>query len=81
MWLWLFSSPAWSQYGPTSGPYKVLTLENIVLHDPVRHKNIPIKIYYPAVVERFTVIIFSHGGWRPKILTPAWANTGPATDM
>jgi dienelactone hydrolase len=62
----LWSSTVWCQYGPTAGPYKVLTLENIVLHDPVRNKDIPIKIYYPAEVGRFPVIIFSHGALASK---------------
>ena len=44
----LWSRTGWCQYAPTSGPYKVLTVDNIVLHDPARNKNIPIKIYYPA---------------------------------
>src|ERR1700691_1879533 len=62
----LGSSTAWCQYGPTSGPYKVLTVENIVLHDAARNKNIPIKIYYPAALGRFPVIIFSHGALASK---------------
>jgi predicted dienelactone hydrolase len=62
----LWSCSAWCQYAPASGPYKVLTVENIVLHDLARNKNIPIKIYYPAAVGRFPVIIFSHGALASK---------------
>ena len=76
----LWSSPAWCQYHPTLGPYKVLTLENIVLHDAVRNKNIPIKIYYPAAGGRCPVIIFSHGGLASKDsyagLGQYWASYG-----
>jgi len=64
--VFLWSCTVWCQYAPTSGPYKVLTVENIVLHDPARNKNIPIKIYYPAAVGRFPVIIFSHGALASK---------------
>ncbi len=72
----LLSTTVWCQYGPTSGPYKALTLENIVLHGPVRNKNIPIKIYYPAAVGRFPVIIFSHGGLASK---DSYSGLGPTT--
>ena len=76
----LGSSTAWCQYGPTSGPYKVLTVENIVLHDAARNKNIPIKIYYPAALGRFPVIIFSHGALASKDsysgLGEYWASYG-----
>jgi len=70
---------AWGQSGQTSGPYKVLTLEN-VLHDPARNKNIPIKIYYPDGVGPFPVIIFSHGALASKDSYSAfgefWASYG-----
>ena len=76
----LWPSTVWCQYGPTSGPYKVLTVENIVLHDPARNKNISIKIYYPAAVGRFPVIIFSHGALASKDsysgLGQHWASYG-----
>jgi predicted dienelactone hydrolase len=62
----LWSSTVWCQYGPTAGPYKVLAVENIVLRDQVRNKNIPIKIYYPEAAGQFPVIIFSHGGLASK---------------
>jgi predicted dienelactone hydrolase len=76
----LWSSSVWCQYAPTSGPYTVLTVENIVLHDAARNKNIPIKIYYPAAVGRFPVIIFSHGALASKDaysgLGQYWASYG-----
>jgi len=78
--LCLWSSGAWCQYAQTSGPYKVLTVENIVLHDPARNKDIPIKIYYPAGEGPFPVIIFSHGALASKdrysALGEFWASYG-----
>jgi predicted dienelactone hydrolase len=78
--LCLWSCTVWGQYGTTVGPYKVLTVENIVLHDPARNKDIPVKIYYPATVGRFPVIIFSHGGLASKDsysgLGQYWASYG-----
>lgn len=76
----LWSSTVWCQYAPTSGPYNVLTVENNVLHDPARNKNIPVKIYYPAAVGQFPVIIFSHGALASRDAYPAlgqyWASYG-----
>ena len=42
----LWSCTVWGQYDTTVGPYKVLTVENIVLHDRARNRDIPVKIYY-----------------------------------
>jgi len=44
--VWLWSCTVWGQYDTTVGPYKVLTVENIVLHDRARNRDIPVKIYY-----------------------------------
>jgi len=76
----LWSCTVWGQYDTTVGPYKVLTVENIVLHDPARNKDIPVKIYYPAAAGRFPVIIFSHGALASKDsysgLGEYWASYG-----
>ncbi len=76
----LWSHPVWCQYAPTAGPYKVLTIDNVVLRDPARNKTVPIKIYYPAGVGRFPVIIFSHGALASKEnysgLGQYWASYG-----
>jgi predicted dienelactone hydrolase len=75
-----WSSPVWCQYSPTSGPYKVLTIQHILLHDPERNKTIPIKIYYPSAAGQFPVIIFSHGALASKDaysgLGEYWASYG-----
>jgi predicted dienelactone hydrolase len=78
--VFLGSSPAWCQYSPDSGPYKVLTIENVELHDPARNKTIPVKIYYPSGAGKFPVIIFSHGALASKDgysgLGEYWASYG-----
>jgi predicted dienelactone hydrolase len=80
----LWSQPAWSldrpSAGPDTGPYRVLTLEHIVLHDAARHRNIPVKIYYPDAAGPFPVIVFSHGALASKDaysgLGQYWASFG-----
>jgi len=72
---------AWGQYGhPGSGPYHVLTVERIVLHDAARKKDLPLKIYYPDAAGPFPVIIFSHGALASKdcysALGQYWASFG-----
>ena len=78
--LLLSSRPAWGQYSPSSGPYRVVTVEHIVLHDAARHTNIPLKIYYPDTAGRFPIIIFSHGALASKDAYPGlgkyWASFG-----
>ena len=80
IFIFVWSSPVWSEYTPTSGPYKVLTIENILLHDPARNKTIPIKIYYPSAAGPFPVVIFSHGALASKDaysgLGEYWASYG-----
>ena len=76
----LWSPPAWGQYPPISGPYRIVTLEHIVLHDAARHTNIPLKIYYPDAAGRFPIIVFSHGALASKDaysgLGKYWASFG-----
>ena len=78
--LLLSSRPAWGQYSPSSGPYRVVTVEHIVLHDAARHTNIPLKIYYPDAAGRFPIIVFSHGALASKDaysgLGKYWASFG-----
>ncbi len=57
---------AWGQSVPSSGPYHVLTVDGVVLHDTARRKDLPLKIYYPAGTGSFPVIIFSHGALASK---------------
>ena len=76
----LCSLAAWGQYRPGSGPYRVLTVESLVLHDAVRNKDLPLKIYYPDAPGPFPVIVFSHGALASKdcysALGQYWASFG-----
>jgi dienelactone hydrolase len=70
-----------SAYKPNDGEYRVATVEEIILHDEKRSKDVPIKIYYPAnISEQFPVIIFSHGSGGSKDTYPElaryWASHG-----
>jgi predicted dienelactone hydrolase len=68
--------------GPEShgGPFRVLTLEHVVLHDEARHRNIPLNIHYPDAAGPFPVIVFSHGALASKDaysgLGKFWASFG-----
>jgi predicted dienelactone hydrolase len=63
-----------------AGPQRVLTVEQIVLHDSTRNKELPLKIYYPDAAGPFPVIIFSHGAFASKdsywALGHYWASNG-----
>jgi dienelactone hydrolase len=79
----LLSLPGWTQQGTQDlsvGPYRVLTVEQIVLHDAARNKDLPLKIYYPDGRGPFPVIIFSHGALASKDcyseLGKYWASFG-----
>ncbi|HUK65227.1 MAG TPA: hypothetical protein VLV17_00260 [Anaeromyxobacteraceae bacterium] len=76
------SSPrsAEGQYPSAMGPYGVRTIEDLVLHDSLRHREIPLKVYYPAARGPFPVIVFSHGALASKdaysALGEYWASYG-----
>jgi predicted dienelactone hydrolase len=76
----LCSLPAWSQYNQSLGPYRVLTVDKLVLHDTARNKDVLVKIYYPDAPGPFPVIIFSHGALASKDcysgLGQYWASFG-----
>ena len=76
----LWSQQAWGQDPPSSGPYRVVTIEHVVLHDAARNRDIPLKIYYPDTAGRFPIIIFSHGALASKDAYPGlgkyWASFG-----
>lgn len=67
-------------YKPGNGAYRVEVVEQVVLHDPKREKDLPIKIYYPRGRGLFPVIIFSHGAGDSKdgysALSQYWASHG-----
>jgi predicted dienelactone hydrolase len=76
----LFTWTAWGQDTPKSGPFQVLTIERLVLHDATRNKDLLLKIYYPEAAGRFPVIVFSHGALASKEcyseLGKYWASFG-----
>lgn len=55
-----------SPYNPQTGPFRVLTVDRLLLHDSARGKYLPVKIYYPDGPGPFPVIIFSHGALASK---------------
>ncbi len=76
----LCSWTAWGQYTPSAGPYQVLTVDRIVLHDATRNKDLLLKVYYPDARGPFPVIVFSHGALASKdcysALGQYWASFG-----
>ena len=74
------AATASAQYSPEPGTYKVLTIDQLVLHDSARGKDIPLKIYYPQGAGPFPVVIFSHGLYGSKdsyfALAEYWASHG-----
>src|SRR5947209_20126732 len=76
--------PAAAQSSPRftadAGPFKVLTIDRLELHDAQRHKDLPVKIYYPQGAGPFPVIVFSHGLYGSKdgyfALGRYWASYG-----
>ena len=77
--------PAWAavepaRYSPDAGPHKVLTVDQLILHDSARHKDVRVKIYYPDGSGPFPVIIFSHGAFASReaywALGEYWASYG-----
>ena len=61
-------------YSARAGPHRVLTIDQLVLHDAARNKDVPLKIYYPEGAGPFPVIVFSHGLYGSK--DAYWASTG-----
>ncbi len=75
-------APALSEaaYKLAGGPYAVETVEEIVLRDKTRSKDLPVYISYPKAGGPFPVIVFSHGtggsGRNVATLTKFWAGHG-----
>ena len=72
-----------ASYKPAAGPYAVGSVEDIVLHDKSRDKDLPVAVRYPKTDkagEKFPVIVFSHGlgasGKNYAPLTEFWASHG-----
>ncbi|MBN2083294.1 hypothetical protein JW859_13940 [bacterium] len=48
-------------YKLSDGPYRVSLIDDLVIDDPARDKQLEIRIYYPEGDGPFPVIVFSHG--------------------
>jgi predicted dienelactone hydrolase len=68
------------RFSADAGPFKVLTIDRLELHDAKRNKDLPLKIYYPQGAGPFPVIVFSHGLYGSKdgyfALGQYWASYG-----
>lgn len=65
------------------GPYTVSEVEDLVLHDANRGKDLHVRIFYPTTARKFPVVIFSHGTGGSQNccdgLTRHWASYGYVT--
>jgi predicted dienelactone hydrolase len=65
------------------GPYTVSEVDDLVLHDIKRDKDVHIRIFYPNNSGKYPVIIFSHGAGGSQTccegLTRHWASYGYVT--
>jgi predicted dienelactone hydrolase len=65
------------------GPYPVSEVEDLVLHDAKRGKELHVRIFYPSAAGKFPVVVFSHGAGGSQNccdgLTRHWASYGYVT--
>jgi predicted dienelactone hydrolase len=65
------------------GPYTVSEVEDLVLHDSHRSKDVHVRIFYPNDSGKYPVIVFSHGAGGSQTccdgLTRHWASYGYVT--
>jgi predicted dienelactone hydrolase len=70
-------------YGFAPGPYAVSEVEDLVLHDIKRGKDVHVRIIYPNDAGKYPVIVFSHGAGGSQTccdgLTRHWATYGYVT--
>jgi predicted dienelactone hydrolase len=62
------------------GPYRISEVDDIVLHDARRDKDLHLRVFYPEATGRYPVIVFSHGAGGSQNcceeLTQHWASYG-----
>src|SRR6266487_1315779 len=72
-----------SGYELAKGPYSVSEVEDLVLHDAHRNKDLHVRIFYPNDSGKYPVIVFSHGAGGSQncceALTHHWATYGYIT--
>jgi len=65
------------------GPHTVSEVEDLVLHDGKRDKDLHVRIFYPQTEGKFPVVVFSHGAGGSQNccdgLTRHWASYGYVT--
>src|SRR5271168_375222 len=65
------------------GPYKVIEVNDIVLRDSRRNKDLHLRVFYPETAGRYPLIVFSHGAGGSQNcceeLTQHWASYGYVT--
>jgi predicted dienelactone hydrolase len=70
-------------YGLEPGPYTVSEVEDLVLHDMNRGKDVHVRIFYPNDAGNYPAIVFSHGAGGSQSccdgLTRHWATYGYVT--
>jgi predicted dienelactone hydrolase len=70
-------------YKLEAGPYTVTEVEDLVLHDMKRGKDLHVRIFYPNEAGKYPVIVFSHGAGGSQSccdgLTRHWATHGYVT--
>ena len=70
-------------YKLEAGPCTVREVEDLVLHDVSRSKDLHVRVFYPNEVGKYPVIVFSHGAGGSQSccdgLTRHWATHGYVT--
>jgi predicted dienelactone hydrolase len=70
-------------YELAPGPFTVSEVEDLVLHDGKRGKDVHVRIFYPNNFGKYPVIVFSHGAGGSQsccdALTRHWATYGYVT--
>jgi predicted dienelactone hydrolase len=70
-------------YELEAGPYIVSEVEDLVLHDAKRDKDVHVRVFYPNDSGKYPVIVFSHGAGGSQTccdgLTRHWASYGYVT--
>jgi len=70
-------------YESANGPYSVSDIEDLVLRDAHRNKDLHVRIFYPNHSGKYPVIVFSHGAGGSQnccdALTHHWATYGYIT--